>query len=66
MKYIQENFKNVDDWAINFTMIKSKRIELKKLPDNRKVDCVNISLLPFKDGIEDLFKKMADCLVETL
>jgi len=56
----------VDDWAINFTMIKSKRIELKKLPDNRKVDCVNISFLPFKDGIEDLFKKMADCLVETL
>jgi hypothetical protein len=47
-------------------MLKQKRKELKKLPDSVKVDCINVNLVPFKGGIEDIFKKLTDALVETL
>ena len=47
-------------------MLKVKRRELKKLPDSVKVDCINVNLVPFKAGIEDIFKKLSDALVETL
>jgi len=39
---------------------------LKKLPDSVKVDCINVNLVPFKGGIEDIFKRLSDALVETL
>jgi hypothetical protein len=64
--HIEENFKGVEDWETNFAMLKQKRIELKKLPDSRKIDCVTVNIIPFKAGIEDLFKKMQEALVETL
>jgi hypothetical protein len=47
-------------------MLKEKRLELKKLPDNRKIDCVTINIVPFKGGVEDMFKKLSEALVETL
>lgn len=47
-------------------MLRLKRKELKKLPDSFKVDCININIVPFKAGIEELFRKLTDALVETL
>lgn len=47
-------------------MLRQKRKELKKLPDSTKVDCLNINLLPFKNGIEDLFRRFSDALVDSL
>ena len=47
-------------------MLKQKRKELKKLPDSQKVDCINVNLVPFKAGVEDIFKRLSDALVETL
>jgi exonuclease VII large subunit len=47
-------------------MLKQKRIELKKLPDSKKIDCVTVNIVPFKAGIEDVFKKLSEALVETL
>lgn len=47
-------------------MLRQKRKELKKIPDSFKVDCININIVPFKAGIEELFRKMTDALVETL
>jgi len=64
--HIEANFTCVEDWQNNFSMIKQKRIELKKLNDSRKIDCINVNIVPFKDGVEDLLKKMSDALVETL
>ncbi len=64
--YIDQNFKTVDDWESNFQMLKAKRKELKKLPDQVKVDCINVNLVPFKGGVEDIFKRLSDALVETL
>ena len=64
--YIEQNFKTVDDWENNFQMLKQKRKELKKLPDSVKVDCITVNLVPFKGGVEDIFKRLSDALVETL
>jgi len=64
--HIEENFKSVEDWETNFDLLKQKRIELKKLPDTRKIDCVTTNIVPFKSGIEDVFKKLSEALVETL
>jgi len=47
-------------------MLKQKRKELKKLPDSQKVDCITVNLVPFKAGVEDIFKRLSDALVETL
>ena len=47
-------------------MLKLKRKELKKLPDQVKVDCITVNLVPFKGGVEDIFKRLSDALVETL
>ena len=47
-------------------MLKQKRKELKKLPDSQKVDCITVNLVPFKSGVEDIFKRLSDALVETL
>ena len=56
----------MQDWEDNFQMLRQKRKELKKLPDSFKVDCININIVPFKAGIEELFRKLTDALVETL
>jgi hypothetical protein len=47
-------------------MLKQKRLELKKLPDSKKIDCITINVVPFKGGVEDVFKKLSEALVETL
>ncbi len=47
-------------------MLQQKRIELKKLPDSKKIDCITINIVPFKGGIEEVFKKLSDALVTTL
>ena len=65
-EYIEKHFTAFEDWQVNFNMIKQKRTELKKLPDSRKQDCININLLPFKQGIDDLFKRLSEALADTL
>ena len=59
-KHIKDHFKSVDDWAVNFTMIKQKRVDLKRLDDREKKDCITVSLLRFKGAIEDSFKQLSD------
>ena len=47
-------------------MLKNKRRELKKLPDQKRIDCMTINLVPFKSGIDSLFRGFEDALSETL
>ena len=46
--------------------MKQKRVELKKLPDTKKIDCIVINIVPFKEGIENIFRKISEILVRTL
>ena len=36
------------------------------MPDSVKVDCITVNLVPFKGGVEEIFKRLSDALVETL
>ena len=65
-QHIEKYFTSVQDWVDNLEMMKQKRRELKKLPDQKKVDCITISLVPFKSGIDSLFRSFEDALTETL
>lgn len=47
-------------------MIKSKRVELKRIDDKEKRDCITINIVRFKSGIEDIFKNLDDELVESM
>jgi hypothetical protein len=47
-------------------MLKQKRIELKKLPDSKKIDCITVNIVPFKGGVEEVFKKLSEALADTL
>ena len=47
-------------------MIKAKRIELKRIDDKEKRDCIKINIVRFKSGIEDIFNKIDDELVVSI
>jgi hypothetical protein len=47
-------------------MIKAKRVELKRIDDKKKRDCITINIVRFKSGIEDIFKKLDDELVDSM
>jgi hypothetical protein len=47
-------------------MIKAKRVELKRIDDKEKRDCITINIVRFKSGIEDIFKKLDDELVDSM
>lgn len=51
--FVEANVTTVADWDANFKMLKVKRRDSEKLPDFQKVDCVNVSLAPFKSSVED-------------
>jgi dynein heavy chain 2 len=65
-QHIEENFKKVEDWENNFKMLKIKRKELDKIQDYYKIDCFNISSVPFKCAVEDLMQRLADALTFSL
>lgn len=64
--HIEQHFTQVSDWESNIEMLRSKRIQLKKLPDDIKIDCITINMHPFKNGIEALFRRLEEILAETL
>ena len=51
--FVEANVTSVGDWDANFKMLKVKRRDSEKLPDFQKVDCVSVSLAPFKAAVED-------------
>ncbi|CAM9821025.1 unnamed protein product, partial [Laminaria digitata] len=50
----------------NFKAVKAKRREAEKLPETFKVDCITVSLFPFKASIEDQLQRLADALTLSL
>lgn len=65
-QHIEKHFTGVQDWVDNLEMLKNKRRELKKLPDQKRIDCMTINLVPFKSGIDSLFRGFEDALTDTL
>ena len=64
--FIETRVSASDDYVINFKALKAKRKEIEKLPDQEKIDCCTVSLIPFKGFLEDLLQRVGDTLLLTL
>jgi dynein heavy chain 2 len=64
--FLEANVKTSDEYLMNFKMLKLKRKEIDKLPDTEKIDCFQISLIPFKSFLDDFFLRMIDILLINL
>lgn len=64
-EYVNENLQEVADWELNFKMLKGAAKDAEKLPNEAKVDCYKISLLPVKAAVDEHMKKLQEALVGT-
>ncbi|KAL4105900.1 hypothetical protein PRIC1_003955 [Phytophthora ramorum] len=54
------------DWELNFKTLRTKRKESEKILDFVKVDCINLSLVPFKRSLDEHLQRFADALLLSL
>lgn len=54
------------DWEINLKTLKTKRKESEKIPDFLKIDCIHLSLVPFKHTLEEYMQRFQDGLLLSL
>lgn len=54
------------DWELNLKTVRTKRKESDKIPDSTRLDCVIVSLLPFKRGLDELLGRFQDALLVSL
>ena len=64
--FVETRVSHLDDYAQNFAKLKAKRKEIDKLPDQEKIDCCTVSLIPFKGFLEDLTQRVQDAILLTL
>lgn len=54
------------DWELNLKTVRAKRKESDKIPDSVRVDCVLVSLIPFKRSLDELLTRFQDALLMSL
>lgn len=54
------------DWELNLKTVRAKRKESDKIPDSVRIDCVLVSLVPFKRSLEELLIRFQDALLLSL
>lgn len=54
------------DWEANLKTVKLKRRESEKIPDGVKLDCVHVSLVPFKSALDEHLQRFQDGLLLSL
>jgi dynein heavy chain 2 len=65
--FIQENFKQPEDWDQNFSASKARGQDIGRLPSGKeKLQCISINYAPLRTEIELLNRKYWDILVVTL
>ena len=64
--FIEKNFTSVEHWSDNLKTMTSKRRELERMDDSRKIECFNVFLEPFKQTIDDLLQRYINILLRTL
>ena len=60
---IEERLTEAAHYEANFKALKQRRREAEKLPLTEKVDCVHVSLAPFKAALENQHQRLSDALV---
>lgn len=64
--YVEENCTEIEQWELNFDVLKKKRKELDKMSDFYKIDCFSVSATPLKAAIEDQIQSFGDALIISL
>jgi dynein heavy chain 2 len=54
------------DWELNLKTVRAKRKESDKIPDSVRIDCVLVSLVPFKRSLDELLGRFQDTLLLSL
>uniref|UniRef100_K3WM96 AAA+ ATPase domain-containing protein n=1 Tax=Globisporangium ultimum (strain ATCC 200006 / CBS 805.95 / DAOM BR144) TaxID=431595 RepID=K3WM96_GLOUD len=54
------------DWEVNLKTVKMKRKEAEKIPDFVKIDCIHVSLMPFKSTLDEYLQRFQDGLLLSL
>ncbi|RHY58768.1 hypothetical protein DYB34_000770 [Aphanomyces astaci] len=57
---------DVNDWDVNLKALKAKRKDSDKIPDFVKVDCISVSLVPFKSSLDEYLSRLQDSLLLSL
>lgn len=63
---IESNVLSCIDFELNLNFLRNKQREMYRLADFEKVDCVTLSLTPFKGGLEESFQRTIDTLLTIL
>lgn len=64
--YVTANVTDVNDWDVNFKMLKQKRKDSEKIPDVYRVDCITVSAIPLKATIDEQLQRLSDVLLMSL
>lgn len=64
--YLEANVKTSDEYVANFKTMRAKRKDIDKLPDIEKIDCITVSLSPFKTFLDELLLRVGDTLLVNL
>ncbi|KAG1663699.1 hypothetical protein FOA52_013267 [Chlamydomonas sp. UWO 241] len=65
-EYVDGVLTEVADWELNFKQLKGAARDVERLPNDLKVDCYKVSLLPVKAAVEEHMKKLQEALVASL
>ena len=64
--FVDEHVTEAVQYEANFRMLKAKRKDAEKLPDFERIDCIRVSLAPFKSTLEDQMQRLNDTLLIAL
>ncbi|KAJ3042257.1 Cytoplasmic dynein 2 heavy chain 1 [Rhizophlyctis rosea] len=62
-EFAEEALGDVQDWEVNFRMLKSKGKEAEALPLVVKVDCITVSAAPVKATVDDHLQRLFDSML---
>ncbi|KAG8470560.1 hypothetical protein KFE25_008981 [Diacronema lutheri] len=65
-EFVQRNCVEVSEWEANYAALKARRKESDKLPNYFKVDCVTVSLVPFKAALDHQYARVAGSLAGSM
>ena len=61
--YIETKVNKPSEFIRHFNIVEASRSDIGKLPDEERVDCVTISIKPFKLFLDDLYLRVHDSLL---
>eukprot|EP00906_Rhabdomonas_costata_P001229 RCo001932 len=60
--FVVEHLTTVEEWKSNYEAVKEKQKQLEKVEETVRVDCITVSIRPFKAAVEDLHIRLIDSI----